>query len=167
MPAKASWLLHLPEIVSMLETFDIPVVDRAVIEHLFGLRRRRAIELLHRFGGYQTGRTFLIDRLRLIDQLRGLAESDNFQTELMRRQRLDQKIDQLRRHQAAAQVKIAVPPDVQCRKIDGLAAGVTLEPGHLHIEFSGTEDLLSKLYELSQAANHDFPGFRAATERAG
>jgi hypothetical protein len=58
MPAKALWLLQIPEIVALLETFDVPVVDRAVIERLFGLRRRRAIELLHRFGGYQAGRTF-------------------------------------------------------------------------------------------------------------
>ncbi len=31
MPAKALWLLHIPEIIAMLETFDVPVVDRAVI----------------------------------------------------------------------------------------------------------------------------------------
>jgi len=62
MPAKALWLLQIPEIVSLLETFDVPVVDRAIIERLFGLRRRQAIELLHRFGGYQAGRTFLVDR---------------------------------------------------------------------------------------------------------
>ena len=41
MPAKTLWLLHIPEIVSHLETFDVPVVDRAIIERLFGLRRRR------------------------------------------------------------------------------------------------------------------------------
>jgi hypothetical protein len=40
MPAKTLWLLHIPEIVSQLETFDVPVVDRAIIERLFGLRRR-------------------------------------------------------------------------------------------------------------------------------
>ena len=58
MPAKALWLLHIPDIIAMLESFDVPVVDRAVIEHLFGLRRRRAIQLPHRFGGYQAGRTY-------------------------------------------------------------------------------------------------------------
>jgi hypothetical protein len=55
MPAKTLWLLHIQEIVSQLETFDAPVVDRAIIERLSGMRRRQAIELLHRFGGYQTG----------------------------------------------------------------------------------------------------------------
>ena len=106
MPAKAAWLLHIPEIVAMLETFDVPVVDRSVIEHLFGLRRRRAIELLHRFDGYQAGRTFLVNRQVLIDHLRRLATGEEFQRETRRQERLELVIDQLRRHQAAARVKI-------------------------------------------------------------
>ena len=52
------------------------------------------------------------------------------------------------------------------RKLADLAAGVALEPGHLHIEFVGAEDLLSKLYELAQAASNDFDRFRAAAEPA-
>ena len=77
MPAKASWLLNISEIVSQLETFDVPVVDRAIVERLFGLRRRQAIALLPRFGGYQAGRTFLVDRRVLIECLRRLAEGKN------------------------------------------------------------------------------------------
>ena len=166
MPAKALWLLHVPEIVSQLETFDVPVVDRAIIEHLFGLRRRQAIELLHRFGGYQTGRTFLVDRRVLIEHLRRLVEGEEFQLENRRKERLDQAVDQLRQHQAAKRVRIPVRPDVLSRNVAGLSNGVALEPGHLHIEFSCTEDLLAKLYELSQAASNDFDRFRAAAEPA-
>src|SRR6185369_1488001 len=112
MPAKALWLLQIPEIVSLLETFDVPVVDRAIVERLFGLRRRRAIELLHRFGGYQTGRTFLVDRGRLIDHLRRLADGEEFQRESRRKERLDHIVVQLRRQQSAARVKIPVQSDV-------------------------------------------------------
>ena len=108
MPAKALWLLQIPEIVALLETFDVPVVDRAIIERLFGLRRRRAIELLHRFGGYQAGRTFLIDRRLLIEHLRRLADGEEFQRESQRKERLGHTVDQLRRHQAAARVRISV-----------------------------------------------------------
>jgi allophanate hydrolase subunit 1 len=42
-----------------LEACALPVLDRASFEQEFGLRRRRAIELMHGFGGYQAGRTFL------------------------------------------------------------------------------------------------------------
>jgi len=167
MPAKAAWLLKIPDIVAMLESFDVPVVDRAVIERLFELRRRRAIELLHRFGGYQAGRTFLVDRRVLIDHLRHLAEGEDFQMESRRKERLDHAVDQLRRQRAATRVSIPVPPEVFSRKLAGLSTGVALEPGHLHIEFSGTGDLLAKLYELSQIANHDFDRFCAAAEPAG
>jgi hypothetical protein len=167
MPAKALWLLHIPDIIAMLEVFDVPVVDRSMVEHLFGLHRRRAIELLHRFGGYKAGQTFLVDRGVLIEHLRRLAEGEEFQAENRRRERLDHQIDQLRRHQTAARVRIPVQPDVRNRKVAGLSAGVALEAGHLHIEFSDTEDLLSKLFELSQAASNDFDRFRAAAEPVG
>src|ERR1039458_10567255 len=118
MPAKPAWLLKIPEIVTMLEAFDVPVVDRAIIERLFGLRRRQAIELLHRFGGFESGRTFLVDRHVLIENLRRLAAGEEFERESRRKERLDGAIDQLRRHQAAARVSIPVPPDVFSRKLD-------------------------------------------------
>ena len=54
MPAKALWLLQIPEIVSLLETFNVPVADRAIIVRLFGLRRRQAIAL-HRLGAAGRG----------------------------------------------------------------------------------------------------------------
>jgi len=166
MPAKPVWLLKIPEIVAMLESFNVPVVDRASVERLFGLRRRQAIELLHRVGGYQAGKTFLVDRHVLIEKLRRLADGEEFERERRRKERLDGAIDELRRHQAAVRVKIAVPRDVFDRRLADLSAGVELEPGHLHIAFSGTEDLLSKMYELSQAANNDYDRFCRVTEPA-
>jgi hypothetical protein len=167
MPAKSAWLLQIPEIVSLLETFGVSVVDRAVIERLFGLRRRRAIELMHRFGGYQAGRTFLIDRLLLIEQLRRLAEGEEFQSESRRKERLQDAVDELRRNVTAARVKIPVPSEVLGWRGADLSDGVALEPGHLHISFRDTEDLLSKLYALSQSAASDFDRFRAAAEPVG
>ena len=164
MPAKAAWLLKIPEIIRMLEAFDVPVVDRAIVERLFGLRRRQAIELLHRFGGYQAGRTFLVDRHVLMANLRRLAEGEEFERESHRKERLDGAIDRLRRYQTAARVNIPVPPDVFNRKFADLSAGVALEPGQLHIAFSGAVGLLAKLFELAQAASNDYDRFCAAAE---
>jgi len=166
MPAKPLWLLHLPEIVEQLEVFDVPVIDRAIVERVFGLRRRRAIEFLHRFGGYQAGRTFLIDRRLLIGHLRSLTEGEEFQRETRRKERLVGMMDQLHQSQMGARVKIPASREVQSRIMSGLPPGIALNPGHLHIEFRGTEDLLTKLYELSQAASNDFDRFRAAAEPA-
>jgi len=166
MPANPLWLLQIPEIVSLLETFDVPVVDRAIVERLFGLRRRQSIELMHRFGGYQAGRTFLVDRCLLIEHLRRLTDGEDFQKESQRKERLAHAVDQLRRQQTAGRVRVPVEPDAFGRKLADLLPGVALEVGHLHIAFAGTEDLLGKLFELSQAASNDFDRFRAAAEPA-
>jgi len=166
MPAKPAWLLQIPQILEHLEAFDVPVVDRAMVEHLFGIRRRRAIELMHLFGGYQAGRTYLIDRRRLIDRLQRLADGDGFERERHRKERLTNALQELRRNHVASSVKISVPPDVWSHRMADLPAGVKLAAGHLHVEFSGTEDLLTKLFELSQAAADDFDRFRAASEPA-
>jgi hypothetical protein len=152
MPAKASWLLHIPEIVEQLELFKVPVVDRAIIEMVFGLGRRQAIEFLRRFGGYQAGKTFLIERQVLIEGLRRLMDGDEFRNEILRKERLNSSIDQLHRNQAGARVKIPVPAEALNVKMAGLSRGIVLGPGHLHIQFVSTEDLLCKLVELSQAA---------------
>jgi hypothetical protein len=164
MPASPAWLLKIPEIVTMLEAFDVPVVDRAAMERLFGLRRRRAIELMHRLGGYQAGKTFLVDRRVLIGHLQHLAAGEDFEREHRRRERLDHAIDEVRRHQVAARVQIPVLPGVYSGKLADLSTGVALEPGHLHVEFSGAEDLLGKLFELAQAAANDYDRFCAAAE---
>jgi hypothetical protein len=164
MPAKPAWLLKILEIIPMLEAFDVPVVDRAIIERLFGLRRRQAIEFLHRFGGYQAGRTFLVDRHVLIANLRRLADGEDFERESRRKERLDGAIDRLQRYQTAARVSIPVPSDVFNRKLADLSVGVELGPGQLRIEFSGALDLLTKLFELAQAASNDYDRFCAAAE---
>jgi hypothetical protein len=108
----------------------------------------------------------LVDRRRLIDHLRRLADGEEFQRESRRKERLDHTVDQLRRHQIAARVKISVQPDVFRRKLADLLPGVALEAGHLHIAFSGTEDLLSKLFAFSQAASNDFDRFQSVAEAA-
>jgi hypothetical protein len=167
MPSKPVWLLHIPEILQQLEVFDVPVIDRGSIERLFGLRRRQAIELMHRFGGFQAARTFIIDRQQLIEKLRAIAGGEDFQAETERRGRLAESIEQLRRNRAARHVRIPVSPDVERRNIEELPAGVLLEPGQLRVDFLGAEDLLSKLYELSRAALNDYDRFRSAAEPAG
>ena len=78
MPTKSEWLLRLPEIRAELEDLEVPVVDRAGIERIFGLKRRRAIGLMHQFGGYQTGRTFLVERQGLLRILEALQSQDGY-----------------------------------------------------------------------------------------
>jgi hypothetical protein len=162
MPTNKTWLLRLPEIREELSAMKVPVVDRAIFERLFGVRRRRAIQLLHYFDGYQSGRTFLIDRIRLIEQLVPLEASAEFAIEQRRRTRLVESLEKLRRSRAGARVSIPVEPTHNGTL---LPAGVHLDCGTLRVSFDGVSDLLGKLYAVAQAAAADFEVFRAAAEK--
>src|SRR5665811_871506 len=159
MPAKPEWLLRLPEIRAELERLDAPVVDRSGIEYIFGLRRRRAIELMHQFGGYQAGRTFLLDRARLLEALQSLESRDDYAVEKRRRERLGDVVESSREHLMSMRVRIPVRAAAARASLDRLAPGVVLLPGILTIEFRHPIELLEKLYWLAQAISHDFEKF--------
>ena len=160
MPPQTQWLLRLPEIIEALETLDVPVLDRAAVETLFDLRRRRAIELMHSFDGYQAGHAFLLDRVRLIEQLREMLDAPEFTREQHRKQRLTGALEKLRKHRLAAQVSLSVAAEALGRKIADLPAGISLSPGLLRVEFQSAEELLEKLFELAQAAANDYQRFQ-------
>ena len=159
MPAKPEWLLRLPEIRAELEHLGVPVVDRAGIERIFGLKRRRAIELLHQFGGYQAGRTFLLDRVRLLEALQSMESGDDYSTEKRRRERLQDAVEASREHLILTRIRIPVRAAAVRPSLDRLAPGVLLLPGVLTIEFRHPSELLEKLYWLAQAISHDFEKF--------
>ncbi len=167
MPAKAQWLLKVPEILEELSALDVPIVDRAVCERLFRLRRRRAIDLMRFFGGYQAGRTFLIDKPKLVSQLEQIRDSPDFKMEWRRKERLFERLESIRRLQAGARVAIPVEPDVLSQRLPDLPAGVGLSPGTLHIQFGSSEELLSKLFALAQAIANDYEAFERRTSGEG
>src|ERR1035437_189157 len=159
MPAKPEWLLRLPDIRAELEHLDVPIVDRASIERIFGLKRRRAIELMHEFGGYQAGRTFLLDRARLLEALQSLESREDYSVEKRRRERLRDVVEASREHLISTRVRIPVRAPPARASLDRLAPGVLLMPGMLSIKFRHPVELLEKLYSLAQAISHDFERF--------
>ena len=161
MPSQAEWLLRLPEIRAALERIEAPVVDRAGIEKLFGVRRRRAIAMMHTLGGYQAGRTFLVERSALLARLAALEGAEDYHIEKRRRERLAGFVERSREHLCAAQVVIPVRDATTTRTLTALGPGVDLCPGALHIEFTEPAELLEKLYGLSQAIAREFETFAA------
>ena len=66
-----------------------------------GAPRWQAIGLLHRFGGYQVGKTFLVDRLDLIRQLEEIAAGKQFEFETVRHERVVIQVDKTRKYRSA------------------------------------------------------------------
>ena len=165
MAAKRQWLLRVPEIRQDVAALDVPVLDRALCQRLFRVGWRRAIDLMHTFGAYQTGQALLIDRTVLLRQLEALEAGTEFAIEQGRKQRLLDSLEKVRRHRAAAAVRIPVAAEAEERSVARLPAGIVLQAESLHVAFHGAADLLSKLYELSQAVGNDFEAFKAIVER--
>lgn len=161
MPAPPRWLVRVPEILRDLRKMHVPVVDRAAVETLFGVRRRRAIQMMGEFGGFQSGRTFLVDREALILHLRLLADGIEFDHERRRRKQLSHELAAIRQRAQAARISIPVSPEVHQTRLSHLPGGVVLEPGKLVVVFEGSDDLLQKLFALSQALANDFPILQA------
>ena len=88
MALKRQWLLRVPEIRQEVALLDVPVLDRTMVEGLFHVGWRRAIDLMHTFGSYQTGQALLIDRSTLLRQLEALEAGAEFALEQGRKQRL-------------------------------------------------------------------------------
>lgn len=149
MPRKAEWIERLPAALDQLRAFPAPVVDRTIVEKILRIHRRTAIRLLHRCGGFQVGKTFLMDRLEFIQRLEEIAAGDDVTSELARRTRLADDLDRTRLLAPGRKVRIASAPDVPERLFPDLPAGIHLQPRELRIEFFGAEDLLRHLFELS------------------
>jgi len=150
MPAKPQWLLRIPSIVDQLRTLDVPVIDRSVCERIFGVGRRRSVDLMHRFGGYRSGNTILLDRIELMHRLETLESGQDVTCERQRKARLTEKLDNLHRYRLAASVHIAVLPVSTT-----LPEGVAFDRGRLIVEFAGMEVFASRLYALSQVGAND------------
>jgi hypothetical protein len=131
MPSNPAWLHRVPEICAELSALRAPVVDRAAVERMFGLRRRQAIELLHRVGGYQVGRTFVVDRLQLIAELEQMQSAPEFEPARRQRQKVVSELDKMRRNRAATEVRIPVRAEVFGLRVDGLSKEIRLEAGLL------------------------------------
>ena len=76
-----------------------------------------------------------------------------------RRLRLEETVEQARRHAVATRVKIQVEPGAWDTRIHALPVGIRLEPGSLKMEFRNPQELLQKLFALSQAIANDFEQF--------
>lgn len=154
-------MLRVPEIIATLSALPTPWVDREVVERAFELRRRRAIQLLHAFEGFQVGRTFLADRQAVLAWLRAVEAGQDYHWESRRRRRLGEKLAAARQQARAARVSIEPP-----QPAPGWPPGVAVETGCMSIEFAGVQDLLSKLYGLARAAADDFEQFQEALKNA-
>lgn len=164
MPDKPLWLTWLPEAVRELERDSDPWVDRARLESLLRIGRRRAQQLLASVASRRVGTSLLAHRDDLIPLLRRIAVGEQGYYDERRRQQLWTHLSRTRSQwlqQAPVLVEVpnAAVRRVELHDFDGLPAGVELAPGNIVVRFSTPDEALEKLLALAMAISQNRQAF--------
>ncbi len=147
-PDKPSYLERIPAILEEARSpKPIPFFRRRDVEALFGLRRRQAINLMHRIGAIRVSSEIAIDQRDLIAWLEGVAASPELTREVARRSRVVDRIVELKAETAARSRKIVLP---NSQPAADMPDGVRLEPGQLVVSFADEQELLQRLFGLAR-----------------
>ncbi|MGH9628207.1 MAG: hypothetical protein ACRD7E_07695 [Bryobacteraceae bacterium] len=166
MPAKPIWYSNLPYILDKLRAHPHPYVDRATVEFLLGVGRRRAQQIMAPCIVDRVGTNGLADRAALIARLERLAEGDDGFYEVQRRRKVAGLIEQLRKERIEQpQLLVEAPVEVVNQEFENLPAGVQLEPGRITVEFEEPRQGLEKLLALAMAISNDLDRFERFTLR--
>jgi hypothetical protein len=159
-PAKPVWYSRINDILREIEALPRPFVDRATLEFLLGVGRRRAQQLMAACITERVGTSGLADRDALIAHLRRLAEGDDGYYERRRRRSVAEILAQLQKDRLERpQLLVEAPLQVLTQEFVNLPAGVDLEPGRISLTFDQPQQAIEKLLALAMAISNDFERF--------
>jgi hypothetical protein len=159
-PAKPAWYSKINDIIQELQALPRPFVDRATVEFLLGVGRRRAQQIMAPCVTLRVGANGLADRNALIARLRLLAEGDDGYYERQRRHKLALILAGLQKDRLERpQLLVEAPSQVFNQELENLPEGVRLEPGRITVTFHEPRQALEKLLALAMAISNDFDRF--------
>jgi hypothetical protein len=160
MPDKPLWYGHLEEAVAQLRSLPHTWVDRATVEQLLGVGRRRAQQILAPCVTCHIGASAVADRDRLIEHLERLAGGETAYYERRRRRRLAMRLEALHRTLVEQpRLLVEAPATIAGQRFESLPTGIAVQPGRITISFGTAREALEKLLALAMAAGNDLDGF--------
>ena len=160
MPARPVWYQRLPYILQQLRSHPRTYVDRATVESLLGIGRRRAQQIMAPCLDDRVGASGLADRDALIDYLQTIAAGDECAYEIRRRQKVAHMIEELRKERVESpRLLVEAPVRVVNQQLESLPPGVQVERGRITVEFQNAQEGLEKLLALAMAISNNFEGF--------
>ena len=164
MPDKPTWAGDLGRAAAELRSLPFPAVDRATLERVLHVSRRRAQQILAPCVRRQIGSSGVADREELIAHLERLAAGDAVHYEERRRERLARALHELDQEwKTRPRMLVEAPTSVVNQEFSTLPAGVALRPGEITIRFATPVEALEKLLALAMAAGNDPERFERLT----
>ena len=149
MPDNPTYIHKLAEILAEARTpKPIPFFRRRDIEALFGLKKRQAVNLMHRIGAIRVSRELAVAQRELVRWLEQRISDPAVAAEQRRHVAVIGRIVELKAETAARAVKIVLPERTAS---PGLPDGVSLGPGRLTVDFENDQQLLERLFLLARA----------------
>ena len=169
MPDKPLWYAYLDRVIGQLESLPQPWVDRATLESILGVGRRRAQQILRPLVRHTVGKNGLADRDELIRHLRRVAAGEPAYYEKRRRMRFESLFAEMqRRAREQPRVLVEASAAIERQQLEHLPDGVRLSPGRIVIEdFETAAGAQEKLLALAMAMGNDPLGFKASVEGTG
>ena len=125
----------------------IPFFRRRDIEALFGLKKRQAINLMHRIGAVRVSSELAVEQRVLVRWLERMISDPSVVYEQRRHEAVIERIVELKAETAARAIKIVLP---ERRPSDDLPYGVSFQPGLLTVSFDNEQQLLERLFLLAR-----------------
>jgi len=148
MPDNPSYIHKLEGILAEVRSpKPIPFFRRRDIEALFGLKKRQAVNLMHRIGAIRVSRELAVEQRDLIRWLERTLSDPSTVSEQHRHERVISRIVELKAETAARAVRIVLPDPAS--SVD-FPEGVSLQPGLLTIAFESEQQLLERLFLLAR-----------------
>ncbi len=171
MARQSSWNHRIPEIMDALNESRQLFFDRRDIESLFQIGRTAAGKLMGTVGAASLAgevaavgsglQALVVSKTALVVYLARGKNSLAHIKERARRQELGQRMLRAREETALRSRAIPAAPSSPQRRLGDLP-NVQILRGELRVRFSGPEDLLRQLWELSQAIGNDWQSFEEA-----
>jgi hypothetical protein len=164
MPDKPLWLERLPQVIHSLEHRAEAWVDRATLESLLGVGRRRAQQLLAQIPSQRVGASVLASRSDVVAHLKEVAEGRQACYEQRRGKRLWGRLEKARQEWTEQPPVLVEVPGSQLRRIElhdfaALPEGVELAPGSITVRFLDPDEALQKLMALALAIGRNRAAF--------
>ena len=125
----------------------IPFFRRRDIEALFGLKKRQAVNLMHRIGAVRVSSELAVEQRDLVRWLERMISDPSVAVEQRRQEAVIDRIVELKAETAARAIKIVLPDRAPCV---ALPDGVSLRPGLLTVAFDNEQQLLERLFLLAR-----------------
>ena len=171
MPAKPVWYTKIDAVIRELQAIPRPFVDRATLEFLLGVGRRRAQQIMaacitERVGASGTNHHARIGQ-RHTEHASRLHQQRYRLYERQRRRNVAEILAQLQKDRLERpQLLVEAPVQVLTQEFENLPSGVGLEPGRITVTFEQPQQALEKLLALAMAISNDFDHFERQVRSA-